>query len=267
MTTPHRNTPAAASIIIGGKIFRAVLFDMDGVVTDTARIHLSAWRQLFHDLTEHADLGNVELGDDDYRKYIDGKDRVLGLSSYLRSRHVVVPQGNPDDPAGAITFRNLLHRKNTYFLEELDRSGVEVITPTIRWIQQLHSLGIRTAVVSASRNARCVLDRANIADYFDTRIDGIDAEKCGLRSKPDPDTFAEAARQLEISPVECVVVEDAVAGIRAARSGGFGLCVGLGPEENHAALAESGADVVVADVSQIDYRFVATSGIEIGGHE
>ncbi|MCJ0903316.1 HAD family phosphatase [Rhodococcus sp. ARC_M6] len=248
----HTDTPSRASIMIGGKVFRAVLFDMDGVVTDTARLHLSAWRRLFQDLTEHSDMGNVELSDDDYRRYIDGKDRRRGLMSYLDSRHAVVPPGTPDDSPNAMTIRNLLRRKNTYFLDELGRSGVEVIAPTVRWIQQLRSMGVRTAVVSASKNARYVLDRAGLTDYFDTRVDGIDTAKLGLRGKPDPDTYAEAARRLSMSPSECVVVEDATAGIRAARSGGFGLCVGLGPAENFAALTESGADVAVSDISQID---------------
>ncbi|MDI9914472.1 beta-phosphoglucomutase family hydrolase [Rhodococcus sp. IEGM 1379] len=246
-------TPSRASIMIGGKAFRAVLFDMDGVVTDTARLHLAAWHRLFQDLTERGDVGNVELNDDDYRQYIDGKDRGRGLMSYLDSRRVVVPPGTPDDSPNAITIRNLLRRKNTYFLDELDRNGVEVIAPTVRWIQQLRSMGVRTAVVSASKNARFVLDRAGLTNYFDARVDGIDTATLGLSGKPDPDTYIEAARRLSMSPSECVVVEDATAGIRAGRSGGFGLCVGLGPTENFAALTESGADVAVSDVSQIDY--------------
>ena len=142
-----------------------------------------------------------------------------------------------------------------------------MIRPTLRWIRQLRSRGVRTAVVSASRNARLVLDRAVIADFFDTRVYGTDAENMDLRGKPHPDTLVEAARRLSIPPAKCVVVEDATAGIRAARSGGFGLCIGLGPEENGEALTESGADIVVSDVSQIDYRFVAPVRINFDNHE
>ncbi|MFE4500037.1 HAD-IA family hydrolase [Rhodococcus sp. NPDC056743] len=266
MTIWHSDGTPRASIVIDGKALRAVLFDMDGVVTDTAKVHLAAWRRLFHYLSEHGGIGDVELSDHDYRQYIDGKERARGLQSYLTSRDAVLPLGNSDDSPDAVTISSLLRRKNAYFLEELARHRVDVIVPTVRWIQQLRSAGVYTAIVSASRNAKFVLDSAHLADLFDIRFDGIDAAKLGLSGKPNPDTYREAAARLSIPPAECVVVEDATAGIRAAHCGGFGMCVGLGPAENAADLTDSGADLVVSDVSEIDFRFV-TSALAEGDND
>ncbi|WP_092807781.1 HAD-IA family hydrolase [Rhodococcus globerulus] len=262
MTIWRADETLRASIVIDGEVFRAVLFDMDGVVTDTAKVHLAAWRRLFHYLTERGGVGDVELSDDDYRRYIDGKARAQGLQSYLTSRNVVLPLGNSEGSPNAVTIAGLLGRKNTYFLEELGRHRVEVIVPTVRWIQQLRSAGVHTAIVSASRNAKFVLDSAHLANLFDIRCDGIDAAKRGLAGKPNPDTYMEAAARLSVPPSECVVIEDATAGIRAANSGGFGLSIGLGPAENVADLIGSGADFVVSDVSEIVYHFVTSASAE-----
>lgn len=267
MTLWRTDAMAPPSIVISGKVFRAVLFDLDGVVTDTARVHRSAWRRLFHELTQHGDVGDVELSDEDYRRYIDGKLRAEGLQSYLDSRQAVIPPGTPDDSPDAITIGNLLRSKDRYFLAELDRRSVEVIVSTVRWIQELRSAGVRTALVSASRNARYVLESAKLADYFDIRLDGVDAAKLGLQGKPDPETYVEAAHRLKIPPSECVVVEDAIAGIQAAHHGGFGLCIGLGPEENLAAMTKSGADLAVTDLGQVDYHFVTEATAEADNYD
>jgi beta-phosphoglucomutase family hydrolase len=267
MTVWHADGTPRASIVIDGKALRAILFDMDGVVTDTAKVHLAAWRRLFHYLSERGGVGDVELSDRDYRQYIDGKERARGLQSYLTSRDVVLPLGNSDDSPDTVTINSLLRRKNSYFLEELARHRVDVIVATVRWIQQLRSAGVYTAIVSASRNAKFVLDSAHLADLFDIRFDGIDAAKLGLSGKPNPDTYLEAAARLSVPAAECVVVEDATAGIRAAHSGGFGMCVGLGPAENVANLTDSGADLVVSDVSEIDYHFVTAAPVEGDNHD
>lgn len=262
MTIWRADETLRGALAIDGTVFRAVLFDMDGVVTDTAKVHLAAWRRLFHYLTERGVVGDVELSDHDYRRYIDGKARVQGLQSYLASRDVVLPLGSTDDSPNLVTIASLLGRKNTYFLEELGRQNIEVIVPTVRWIQQLRSAGVHTAIVSASRNAKFVLESAHLANLFDIRCDGIDAAKLGLAGKPNPDTYVEAAARLSVPPSECVVIEDATSGIRAAKSGGFGLSIGLGPPAHVADLIDSGADIVVSDVSKINYHFVASASAE-----
>ncbi|MBQ9057056.1 HAD-IA family hydrolase [Rhodococcus sp. D-46] len=256
-----------ASVVIGGQVFRAVLFDMDGVVTDTRQTHRAAWGCLFHELSESGGVGNVELDDESYREFIDGKERNAGLRSYLNSRNIELPLGTPDDLVGSATVENLLERKNRFFLAELEREGVGVIAPTVRWIRQLRAAGVRTALVSASKNAPRVLEAACLSSCFDIRLDGGDIALLGLDGKPSPDTYREAARRLAIPPAECVVVEDSIAGIRAARSGGFGLPIGLGSSEHLRALTENGAELAVTDIGEIDFRFVRPTAREGDNHD
>ena len=267
MTIWRAATSDHASVIIRRRVFRAVLFDMDGVVTDTRHTHRAAWGRLFHELSAHGDVGDVELDDEDYREFIDAKERQKGLRSYLEARNIELPPGHPDDPPDATTVNNLLERKNRFFLAELEREGVGVIVPTVRWIQQLRAAGVLTAVVSASKNARRVLENACVSDYFDIRLDGADIALLGLDGKPDPDTYLETARRLSIPPAECVVVEDSIAGIRAARSGGFGLRIGLGPSENLESLTENGADLAVTAIGEVNFHFVTATTREGDNHD
>lgn len=245
--------PRPMCLVIGRESYRGVLFDLDGVVTDTASLHFAAWRRLFHQLSGER-FGNVDLSRRDYLKYIDGRERRAGLEAYLRSREIPLPLGVSECVAPGITIESLVRDKDTYFLDEIEAIGVNTIAPTIRLLKRLHAARIPTALVSASRNARLVLEHGQASGYFDVRVDGIDADSMSLEGKPSPEMYVEAARRLKLRPDQCVVIEDAQAGVRAARDGGFGLSVGLGTD--HAALASSGADVVVDNLDLLDVHLI-----------
>lgn len=234
--------------------FDAVVFDLDGVVTRTETVHAAAWKALFDEFL--AARGNA-LGDDlgtfdvelDYRRYVDGKPRYKGVRSFLASRGLELPEGEPGDPEDAETVCGLGNRKNRYFLERLAADGVEVYPATVDALKAVRELGVATALVSSSKNADAVLAAAGLTDLFDTRLDGVLAEKLGLMGKPAPDTFLEAARRIGVEPRRAVVVEDAIAGVQAARRGGFGRVVALDRARQTAALRAAGADVVLLDLS------------------
>ncbi|MFJ6262824.1 HAD-IA family hydrolase [Rhodococcus erythropolis] len=245
------------SLTIGTGSFRGVLFDMDGVVTDTASLHFAAWRRLFHQLSGEGRFGTVDLSRGDYLEYIDGRERAAGLEAYLLSRGVTLPAKASECGAQRPTIESLAHDKDRYFLDEIAAIGVKTIAPTVRMLQRLHSARIPTALVSASRNAALVLERGEISDYFGVRVDGIDAATLSLDGKPSPEMFLEAARRLKLHPAQCVVIEDAQAGVRAAKNGGFGLSVGLG--NDHAALMSNGADVVVDNLDLLDVQLTPTA--------
>lgn len=245
------------SLTIGTGSFRGVLFDMDGVVTDTASLHFAAWRRLFHQLSGEGRFGSVDLSRGDYLEYIDGRERAAGLEAYLLSRGVTLPAKASECGAQGPTIESLAHDKDRYFLDEIAAIGVKTIAPTVRLLQRLHSARIPTALVSASRNAGLVLERGEISDYFGVRVDGIDAATLSLDGKPSPEMFLEAARRLKLHPAQCVVIEDAQAGVRAAKDSGFGLSVGLG--NDHAALMSNGADVVVDNLDLLDAQLTPTA--------
>lgn len=228
---------------------RAAVFDLDGVVTDTARVHARAWKQLFDEfLCDRAQPGGVfepfDL-DHDYRRYVDGKRRFDGVASFLASRGIALPWASGTGEEENESIVALGNRKDGYFRERLQHDGVEVFDDSIRLIADLHSLGWRVAVASSSRNCRPVLERAAIAGLFEARVDGVVSDELALPGKPDPAIFVEAARRIGVAPVEAMVVEDAVAGVEAARRGGFGLVVGLAREGGTEGLRRAGADVVV----------------------
>jgi alpha,alpha-trehalase len=234
----------------------AVIFDLDGVVTRTADVHADAWKQLFDEYlaTRARRLGETFTPFDreaDYRRFVDGKPRSEGVASFLGSRGIELPLGSPDDPEERETVCGLGNRKNRYFLDALDRKGPDAYPTTLALIARLRRRGVRTAVVSASRNCAAVLEAAGIGDLFDTKVDGVDAAELGLAGKPDPATFAAAARRLGVDPLRAAVIEDASAGVEAGRRGGFGLVVGVDRGAQSEALAAAGADVVVADLAEL----------------
>jgi len=236
--------------------FDAVLFDLDGVLTETASIHAAAWREMFDEfLRQRADDGGAAFVpfdiDVDYREYVDGKPRYDGVRSFLASRAIDLPEGDADDPPTANTVTGLGNRKNELVVELIDSQGVEPFPGAVRLVESLRASGIKTAVVSSSANARTVLAAAGIADLFDVRVDGRVAAELALPGKPAPDTFLEAARRLEAPPHRAVVVEDAISGVQAGRSGGFGLVVGVGGAEHAQALLDNGADLVVDDLDEL----------------
>ena len=236
--------------------FDAVLFDLDGVLTRTAKIHAACWKEMFdayltmRSEREHEVLRPFDVGSD-YKSHVDGKPRNDGVRDFLRSRNVELPEGQASDLPGEETVQGLGNRKNELVNEAIAQRGVESFADSVTLVRRLRENGIRTAVVSSSRNCEPILRAAGIVDLFEFWIDGSVATRLGLAGKPAPDTFLEAARQLGVAPERAVVVEDAIAGVRAGRAGKFGLVVGVDREGDPDALREAGADVVVGDLSTI----------------
>jgi beta-phosphoglucomutase family hydrolase len=233
----------------------ACLFDMDGVVTKTAAVHDAAWKQTFDDFlrsraSSPEDFVPFDPGAD-YDEYVDGKPRLEGTRSFLASRSISLPEGSPSDPPGTETIWGLSNRKNDLVLKILERDGVEVYDGSFRYITAVRSAGMRTAIVSSSANTAQVLDAGGITGLFDARVDGRVASDRGLRGKPAPDTFLEAARQLGVAPERAAVFEDALAGVAAGHAGGFGYVVGVDRAGQADALREHGADTVVSDLGDL----------------
>lgn len=236
--------------------FDAVIFDLDGVITRTARQHARAWKRMFDEFLERRRRG--EGGsfapfdiDADYRCYVDGKPRYDGVLSFLRSRGIELPWGDPRDPPAAATVCGLGNRKNELFGEFLDREGAEVFEDAIDLVRALASSGIKTAIVSSSKNCASILRSVGALDLFDVRVDGTHAEALSMHGKPAPDIFLAAAEALNVDPQRAVVVEDALAGVAAGRAGGFGLVVGVDRVGQADALRGHGADVVVNDLGSL----------------
>lgn len=262
MTTPTTRRRESVTEPTGAALrFPAVIFDMDGVVTDTARLHAAAWTAMFDELFTNVDRVEPLAPFDpdlDYRRYVDGRAREDGVAAVLSSRGIDLAVGERDAPAGHHSVRGLAARKDELFLTLLDRDGVRQFPDAVELLHRLRRLGAATALVTASRNASRVLGAAGLTDQFDVRVDGLDAAALGLAGKPAPDTFLEAARRLQLDPSDCVVVEDAIAGVAAARAGGFGLVVAVDRGGQHARLAEAGADVVVDRLDELDLGAIRT---------
>jgi len=234
----------------------ACLFDMDGVVTQTATLHAAAWKEMFDDfLRQRAQAAGTEFvpfdPHSDYDSYVDGKPRLDGTRSFLESRGIHLPEGTPDDPPGTPTVYGLSNRKNDLVLAKIAAGGVQVYPGSITYIKAVRAGGLKTAVVSASANTQQVLKSASIEGLFDVRIDGVVAKERGLRGKPAPDTFLAAAEALHVPAAHAVVFEDAQAGVAAGHAGHFALVVGVDRVGQAAELKEHGADIVVKDLSEL----------------
>lgn len=236
----------------------ACILDMDGVVTDTADLHAAAWQKMFDEfLAGRIGRAGENLHpfamETDYREYVDGKARYDGVQSFLASRRISLPFGSPTDPPGKETVCGLGNRKNAYFLKILAHRKVSPYPATVAFIRHGRAVGIRFALISASRNADVVLAKAGVAGLFDVVVDGKVAETMNLAGKPAPDIFLEAARRMAAHPGQTAVIEDSLAGIRAGRQGGFALTVGIGEGDRAEALRTAGADLVVRDLSQLAF--------------
>lgn len=235
--------------------YDAVIFDMDGVVTDTAQTHFVAWKRTFDDFLAQtrAPDGQPERPFDrqDYLAHVDGKARLDGVETFLASRGLTLPRGEPSDDPGSSTAWGVANRKNEMFRQALDEEGVRTFPSAVALVRDLQAAGFGTAVVTASRNAEQVLEVAGLGRLFPVRVDGVESARLSLPGKPSPAAFLEAARRLEVSPNRAVVVEDAVSGAQAGHDGGFGLVIGVADGANAEALTAAGADVVLDDLAGV----------------
>jgi alpha,alpha-trehalase len=247
--------PGRRSVELDLRRLAGVVFDMDGVMTDTARVHAAAWKRMFD-----AFLGSWPRGvgectrpfdDADYLRYVDGKRRIDGVDSFLRSRHIMIPKGSPADDADRDTVWGLANRKNVDFLQVLHTEGALAFPSSVSLVRRLQQSGAGTAVISASRNCREVLDAAGIGTLFAVRVDGIELERLGLPGKPEPDIFIEAARRFEAPPERAAIVEDAITGIEAGKRGNFAFVLGIDRHGDGGDLLAAGADAVVSDLAEV----------------
>jgi len=232
------------------------LFDLDGVLTQTAKIHARAWKDMFDEFlrdwaARHGDAFHEFDRPTDYDEYVDGKPRLDGVKSFLESRGIHLPMGSPSDPPDAETVHALGTRKNDLVLELIRQQGVEPYEGSVRFVEAVRDKNLRRAVVSSSTNCRDVLVAAGIDQFFETIVDGVVAERERLAGKPAPDTFLAAARMLGSEPAESAVFEDALAGVQAGRAGNFGWVVGVDRSGQAEALKQRGADVVVQDLGEL----------------
>jgi alpha,alpha-trehalase len=236
--------------------YDAVLFDLDGVLTATVKIHSASWKRMFDEFLQgRADAVGEPFQpfviDTDYKRYVDGKPRFDGVRDFLHSRGINLPEGQLDDPPARDSVYGLGHRKNLLVNELLVKDGVEVYEGSVALVHRLRDEGIKTAVVTSSRNGEAVLAAAGITDLFEVKVDGNVAARDNLPGKPAPDTFLAAARRLGVAPERAVVVEDAISGVQAGRAGNFGLVIGVDREGHADALKQNGAHVVVADLDEL----------------
>ncbi|MCB8998496.1 MAG: beta-phosphoglucomutase family hydrolase [Bacteroidales bacterium] len=236
--------------------FKAVIFDLDGVITKTALVHSSAWSRMFNDYLAYR---NKVYGENqarfehekDYLPYVDGKPRYKGVSDFLVSRSIHIEFGDPADSPEKETVCGLGNRKNEYFNNILETDGVEVYDSTLKLLHELISSGIKVGVASSSANCRKVLERAGIIQLFETRVDGEVSARLGLKGKPEPDIFTTASDNLGVNYKDAIVVEDAVSGVQAGKKGNFGLVLGIAREGNASELLKNGADIAVSDIAEI----------------
>jgi beta-phosphoglucomutase family hydrolase len=234
---------------------RACVFDLDGVLTQTAGLHAAAWKEMFDAFLRSRSEGTGSAfepfdPEQDYHEYVDGKLRYDGVRSFLASRGITLPEGEPGDPPAAETVVGLGDRKNELVLS-LIRRGVATYPGSLLYVRAAMDAGLRLAIVSASKNCREILLAAGIDDLFEEVIDGVVAEREHLSGKPAPDTFLAGARALRVPPAEAAVFEDALAGVAAGRAGDFGFVVGVNRSDQSEALLEHGADVVVSDLAEL----------------
>lgn len=230
--------------------YDAALFDLDGVITPTAEVHMRAWDQMFNDFLRSRGVEEPYTADDYYR-YVDGKPRYDGVRSFLASRGMTLPDGDASDPSTAETVAGLGNRKNDDFEQILRDEGVEAYPGSVTLVKALAARGTKMAIVSSSRNAAAVLRAAGMSEYFPVIVSGKEAAELGLAGKPAPDTFLEAAAQLGVRKDRAVVFEDALSGVQAGAAGDLGLVIGVDRGAGAAALSEHGADVVVTDLAEV----------------
>ena len=230
---------------------KAVILDMDGVITQTAKVHKKAWKKMFDAFLEGESENQEPFSEQDYIKYVDGKPRYKGVQSFLQSRNIDLPYGNPDDSEEKRSVCGLGNRKNRIFIQLIEENGVERYDDAANKIKEWLDAGIKTAVISSSRNCKRILEAANILDLFDVRVDGVVSAERNLEGKPEPDIFLEAANDLGVEVGECVIFEDAISGVQAGTKGNFAYVVGVNRGDNRTALLNNGADKVINSFNEI----------------
>ena len=236
--------------------YDAVLFDLDGVVTDTASLHATCWKQMFDEYLQKRARHRGEAFRPfdlatDYRLYVDGKPRFDGVRDFLSSRGIQLPEGNPDDPAEVETVCGLGNRKNDLVNHVIADVGVEPYDGTVQFIHQLRRDGFKIAVVTSSQNCTAVLKAAKLDEFFEVQVDGNTIHAQRLAGKPAPDTFLMAAKLLGVEPKRTVVIEDAISGVQAGANGRFGLVIGIARKGNAEELKHHGAHLVVDDLAEL----------------
>ncbi len=244
--------------IFSKNVYDAVLFDLDGVITTTEKIHCACWKKTFDEfLRARASKSGEKFVPfsemDDYLEHVDGKPRYEGVRSFLVSRGIELPEGERNSPPGEESVFGLGNRKNQLFGETLEKQSPRVYETSIVLVRRLKEAGFRLAVVSSSRNCRAVMAAAGIENLFEVTVDGVTAVEKNLRGKPEPDTFIEAASALGSEPQKSIVIEDAAAGVAAGASGSFGLVIGVARNQNKDELLSNGADVVVSDLGELGF--------------
>jgi beta-phosphoglucomutase family hydrolase len=230
----------------------ALLFDLDGVLTQTSKVHFKAWKQTFDAYLKSREGDRFkEFTQDDYNDYVDGMPRADGVRSFLKSRGIELPEGSSDDAPDAETINGIGNRKNDLVREIIKRDGVEPYDGSVAYVKAAQKAGLKRAVVSASANCRAVLKSAGIEDLFEQIIDGITTEEQNLQGKPHPDTYLAGAKAVGVDPSEAAVFEDATAGVQAGHDGHFGYVIGVDRVDHAQALTQHGADVVVKDLSEL----------------
>ncbi|HDN85777.1 MAG: trehalose-phosphatase [Candidatus Omnitrophota bacterium] len=237
--------------------FEAIVFDLDGVVTQTAHLHFQAWKQTFDEYLRFKEKENFkEFTEKDYLEYVDGRPRYDGVKTFLSSRGIQISWGEPSDSSGEETICGLGNKKNAIFKNLLESKGAKKYPTTVELIKRLKERGVKIGVASSSKNCRAILNSTQIINLFDTYVDGIVSQQFSLKGKPEPDIFLLASKNLEASPSKTVVVEDANSGVEAGRNGGFGLVIGVARKNNKESLLNFGADIAVSDLKFIDIEWI-----------
>ena len=244
--------------IFSKNVYDAALFDLDGVITSTEKIHCACWKKTFDEfLSLRADKRGQDFvpfnETDDYLKHVDGRPRYEGVRSFLLSRGIELPEGSRNSPAGEQSVFGLGNRKNQLFKKTLEKEPPGVYETSVTLVRRLREAGFRLGVVSSSRNCRAVMAAAGVENLFKVTVDGITAAEKGLRGKPEPDTFIEAAAALGSRPEKSIIIEDAAAGVAAGVRGGFGFVIGVARKQNEDELLSNGADVVVSDLGEFGF--------------
>ena len=248
------------------KDFKGALFDLDGVITNTAKLHAESWKQMFDQFLasykgeagKHYDPFDIES---DYPNYIDGKPRLDGVKSFLSTRGITLPEGSRDDPPESDTIGGLGNRKNRIFRQLLDQKPVEVYRENVNQIIEWRKQGIKTAVISSSKNCAVVLEKTGLNSLFDVRVDGVIAQRLKLKGKPEPDVFLEGTRRMDLEPSECLVFEDAISGVQSGNEGNFGLVIGITTTNSQKTLIDNGADVAVDSFTELNYMNIGLKHI------